>query len=60
MSTYYLVNKSYLIFKNNNFSISIPSSIVSKYKDVFADGTFYIASIFANQVFITRTFVNEL
>jgi len=56
-------NESYMVFKNNNliiFQFPFQAVLFSKYEDVFADGTFYIAPIFANQVFITRTFVKEL
>ena len=52
-----------MIFKNNNliiFQSPFQAVLFSKYEDVFADGTFYIAPIFANQVFITRTYVKEL
>jgi len=51
-------NESYMIFKNNNliiFQFPFQAVLFSKYEDVFADGAFYIAPIFANQVFITRT-----
>jgi len=56
-------DESYMIFKNNNliiFQSPFQAVLFSKYEDVFADGTFYIAPIFTNQVFITRTFVKEL
>ncbi len=53
-----------MIFKNNNliiFQSPFQAELFTKYnKDIFADGTFYIAPSIGYQVFITRTYVAEL
>ncbi|ORX71716.1 hypothetical protein BCR32DRAFT_250084 [Anaeromyces robustus] len=36
------------------------TELFSKYEDIFADGTFYTAPAIAQQVFITRTYIEEL
>ena len=55
--------KNFLIFKNSNlviFQSPFQAELFGKYcKDVFADGTFYIAPKFSYQVFITRTYVSS-
>ncbi|ORX64275.1 hypothetical protein BCR32DRAFT_251198 [Anaeromyces robustus] len=65
-SEYYrtIRNENFMIFKNSNlviFQSPFQAKLFSKYKkDIFAVGTFYIASIISYQVFITRTYVTEL
>ncbi|ORX66089.1 hypothetical protein BCR32DRAFT_250539 [Anaeromyces robustus] len=57
-------NENFMIFKNSNlviFQSPFQAKLFSKYdKDIFADGTFYIAPTISYQVFITRTYVTEL
>ncbi|KAG4101635.1 hypothetical protein H8356DRAFT_1421663 [Neocallimastix lanati (nom. inval.)] len=56
-------DETFIIFKNNDlivFQFPFQAELFSKNKHIFADGTFYIASIFSYQVFITRTYVTEL
>jgi len=52
-----------MIFKNYDlivFHSPFQEKLFSKNKHIFEDGTFYIASIFSYQVFMTRTYVTEL
>ncbi len=57
-------NENFMIFKNSNmviFQSPFQAKLFSLYdKDIFADGTFYIAPKISYQVFITRTYVTEL
>ncbi len=50
-----------MIFKNSNmviFQSPFQAKLFSLYdKDIFADGTFYIAPKISYQIFITRTYV---
>ena len=53
-----------MIFKNFNlliFQFPFQTKLFTKYdKDIFANGTFYIAPKISYQVFISRTCVEEL
>jgi len=65
VSEYYKTkgDKEFKIFKNDNliiFQSPFQAELFSKYEDIFADGTFYIAPKISYQVFITRTYVEEL
>ncbi|ORY08557.1 hypothetical protein LY90DRAFT_519002 [Neocallimastix californiae] len=57
-------NEDFMIFKNSDlviFQSPFQAKLFKKYNnDIFVDGTFYIASKFSQQVFITRTYVKEL
>jgi len=54
----------FMIFKNPNiiiFQSPFQAKLFAQYnKDIFADGTFYVAPKFSYQVFITRTYVEEM
>ena len=64
-SEYYKTERgeNFMIFKNSNlviFQSPFQAELFGKYcKDVFADGTFYIAPKFSYQVFITRAYVSS-
>jgi len=65
VSEYYKTkeDKEFKIFKNDNliiFQLPFQAELFSKYEDIFADGTFYIAPKISYQVFITRTYVEKL
>ena len=52
-----------MIFKNNDlliFQSPFQAKLFSKYKDVFADGTFDSAPKSCYQIFITRTYVKKI
>ena len=64
-SEYYKTERgeNFMIFKNTNlviFQSPFQAELFGKYyKDVFVDGTFYIAPKFSYQVFITRAYVSS-
>ncbi|ORX63847.1 hypothetical protein BCR32DRAFT_307229 [Anaeromyces robustus] len=65
VSEYYKTkeDKEFKIFKNDNliiFQSPFQAELFSKYEDIFADGTFYTAPAIAQQVFITRTYIEKL
>ncbi|OUM70325.1 hypothetical protein PIROE2DRAFT_1457 [Piromyces sp. E2] len=61
-SEYYITirNENFMIFKDSNmiiFQSPFQAKLFMYYKNIFADGTFYIAPTNSYQVFITRTYV---
>ncbi|KAL6601120.1 hypothetical protein U3516DRAFT_802289 [Neocallimastix sp. 'constans'] len=56
-------NENFMIFKNTDliiFQSPFQAYLFSNYhKNIFADGTFYVAPKFSYQLFITRTYVGE-
>ncbi|OUM58212.1 hypothetical protein PIROE2DRAFT_16586 [Piromyces sp. E2] len=65
-SKYYKTERSenLMIFKNHNLAIfqsPFQAKLFSYYYEyIFADGTFYAAPKFSNQLFITRTYVSKI
>jgi len=53
-----------MIFKNSNliiFQSPFQAKLFREYNDdIFVDGTFFIATKFSYQIFITRTYAKEL
>jgi len=65
-SEYYKTKQgeNFMIFKNSNliiFQSPFQAKLFREYNDgIFVDGTFFIASKFSYQIFITRTYAKEL
>ena len=64
-SEYYktIRGEHFMIFKNSNiiiFQSPFQAKLFMENKNIFADGTFFIAPTNSYQVFITRTYVTEL
>ncbi|OUM69834.1 hypothetical protein PIROE2DRAFT_66779, partial [Piromyces sp. E2] len=65
-SKYYKTKRgeNFMIFKNHNLAIfqsPFQAKLFSNYyEDIFANGTFYAAPKFSNQLFITRTYVSKI